>query len=752
MDNFKKGLGYNAVPPPHTGLFPPPKSDLSSTGLEELFNKPKTKKSKDKSNKVEPKSVRKHSDASIIKDWVSDDEQEDVKQKELKLSINRINFVKATTDNNLKETVKTGEQPKQNTHRKRGNQRNWNGMMSHMPNKKLTALKNSYANKKVKTVWVKKVNTAKPKAAVIAAKAKAKHNSGKGKGGNLQEHLQDKGVIDSGCSRHMTENMSFLIDYEEIDGDMLPLEENLNEERLQEKICDKKNSVLLIDTECVVLSPDFKLIDKNQILLRVPRQNNMYSIDLKNIFPTEGLTCLFVKATKDESKLWHKRLGHLNFKSINKLVKGNLVRGTKDKTSDTLKFFITRVVNLMNLRVKVIRSENGTEFKSREMNQFCDVKGIMRHYSVARTPQQNGVAKQRNKTLIEAARTMLADLKMPTTFWAEAVNTACYVQNRVLVIKPQNKTPYELFHGRTPAISFLRPFGCLVTILNTIYHLGKFNGKADEGFFVGYSLNSKAFRVLNSRTKIVEENLHVRFSKNTPNNVGSGPNWLFDIDVLTKTMNYQPVVAQSNYFSGTKVSNDARKEKEPDRDYILIPFWIANSPFSTTSKSSKDNEFQPSNDDAKRVDEDLSKENECNDQAMTQAALRKFVADSVTVTLKAQAATMANTSNPNRNTGPTGTPVAKIGNYKEFISCQPFYFNGTDGAVGLIRRFKRIELVFSRSRCAKENKVTFALATLTDDGMSWWNTYAQPMGVDQANKITWTELKRLLTNKYYPQT
>nr|GEV64244.1 hypothetical protein [Tanacetum cinerariifolium] len=117
-------LGYNAVPPPHTGLFPPLKSDLSSTRLEELFNEPKTKKLKDKSNDVEPESVRKVSDVPIIEDWASDDEEEKVEKKEVKPSIKRINFVKATTDNNPRETIKNDEQPKQNTHRKRGNQRN----------------------------------------------------------------------------------------------------------------------------------------------------------------------------------------------------------------------------------------------------------------------------------------------------------------------------------------------------------------------------------------------------------------------------------------------------------------------------------------------------------------------------------------------------------------------------------------------------------------------------------------------------
>ncbi|GJT68146.1 hypothetical protein Tco_1019626 [Tanacetum coccineum] len=109
--------------------------------------------------------------------------------------------------------------------------------------------------------------------------------------------------------------------------------------------------------------------------------------------------------------------------------------------------------------------------------------------------------------------------------------------------------------------------------------------------------------------------------------------------------------------------------------------------------------------------------------AMTQAAIRKLVADSVVAALEAQAATMANTDNPNRNIGPRETPAARSGNYKEFISCQPFYFNGTEGAVGLIRWFERTESVFSRSNCVEENKVAFATGTLTDDALSWWNAY-----------------------------
>ncbi|GKC59067.1 reverse transcriptase domain-containing protein, partial [Tanacetum coccineum] len=137
--------------------------------------------------------------------------------------------------------------------------------------------------------------------------------------------------------------------------------------------------------------------------------------------------------------------------------------------------------------------------------------------------------------------------------------------------------------------------------------------------------------------------------------------------------------------------------------------------------------------------------------AMTQDAIRKLVANSVTSALEAQAATMAGTSNPNRNSSPTGTPVAKMGNYKEFISVNLSNLCKKERSASF-RWFERTKSVFSRSKCAEENKVTFATGTLTDDALSWWNAYAQPMGVDQANQITWTELKRLLTNKYCPRT
>nr|GEW27071.1 retrovirus-related Pol polyprotein from transposon TNT 1-94 [Tanacetum cinerariifolium] len=229
--------------------------------------------------------------------------------------------------------------------------------------------------------------------------------------------------------------------------------------------------------------------------------------------------------------------------------RGKITRkGTKDETSGILKSFIKRIENLVDHKVKVIRCDNEAEFKNREINQFCEMK--------------------------------------------EVVNTSCYVQNRVFVVKPHNKTPYELFHGRTPTLSFMRPFGCLVTILNTKDHLGKFDCKADEGFFIGYSLNSKAFRVFDSRTRIVEENLHIRFSENTPNVVSSGPDWIFDIDALTRTMNYELLVAGTQFkgFIGTKESDNA------------------------DLKSSQVDRFKPSSDNIKNVDKDPSKGSECKDQ------------------------------------------------------------------------------------------------------------------------------------------
>ncbi|GJX77218.1 putative ribonuclease H-like domain-containing protein [Tanacetum coccineum] len=310
--------------------------------------------------------------------------------------------------------------------------------------------------------------------------------------------------------------------------------------------------------------------------------------------------------------------------------KGRNFRGKgikiKDETSGILKTFITEIENQLDHKVKVIRCDNGTEFKNSVMNQFCEMKGIKREFSVARTPQQNGVAERRNRTLIEAARTMLVDSKLPTTFWAEAVNTACYVLNRVLVIKPHNKTPYELIRGRTPLIDFMKPFGCPVTILNTRDHLGKFDGKADEGFFVGYSVVSKAMRVFNKRTRIVEETLNIRFLENAPNVTGNGPDWLFDVDSLTISMNYVPVVAgnQTNGIAGTRdniVAGQAEKKKEPEQEYILIPFCTTDPLISQDPKvSEEDAEEKPT-----EMDESGASDKDGKDEQATRSEFERLL-------------------------------------------------------------------------------------------------------------------------------
>ncbi|GKF03579.1 putative ribonuclease H-like domain-containing protein, partial [Tanacetum coccineum] len=228
------------------------------------------------------------------------------------------------------------------------------------------------------------------------------------------------------------------------------------------------------------------------------------------------------------------------------------------------------------------------------MSDFCENKGIKREFSVARTPQQNGITERRNMTLIEAAKTM------------------------VLVVKPHNKTPYELFRGRTPAISFMRPFGYHVTILYTLDYLGKFDGKSDEGFLVGYLLNSKSFRVYNIRTMKVEESLHIRFLEDKPIIIGDGPKWLFDIDVLKKSLNCVLVAGtNSNDLVGTEESIGAghsSKETGSSQDYILMPLWKDGLLFDSSSKNASNDEPQPSSDAGKKNDEGVSKESESGDQ------------------------------------------------------------------------------------------------------------------------------------------
>ncbi|GJW01740.1 putative ribonuclease H-like domain-containing protein [Tanacetum coccineum] len=392
---------------------------------------------------------------------------------------------------------------------------------------------------------------------------------------NSYTDAEDEGIFDSGCSRSMTGNMERLDDFQEFQGGKvtfgggkgritdkgtirtptLDFENVYYVKELQQfnlfsisQICDKKNRVFFTDTDCLVLSTNFKLPDDSMVLLRVPRKHNLYTINLNNLSPKGNLACLVAKASVDESLKWHRKMGHVNYKNMNRLVKGDLVRGLPSKLfkndhtcvacckgkqhkafykaitavssiSEPLQLLHMDLFGPTSIRsidhkyyclVKAIRCDNGTKFKNAHIIELCGSKGIKRDYSNARTPQQNRVAERKIRTLIEAARTMLADSKLPTMFWTEAVRTAYYVLNRVLVTSPHNKTPYALLTGNIPSISHFKPFGCHVSILNTSDHLGKFDGNADEGY-----------RVYNVHNKRVEETINLRYLEEKPNVQGT---------------------------------------------------------------------------------------------------------------------------------------------------------------------------------------------------------------------------------------
>nr|GEX31032.1 ribonuclease H-like domain-containing protein [Tanacetum cinerariifolium] len=325
-----------------------------------------------------------------------------------------------------------------------------------MPFNRTTAPKDNFSYHKVNTVGDKTVSAIggnrktavnaladcnwRPKIHYLNKVSKYNSRSNSSKNDDPQKALKNKGIVDSGCSRHMTGNKAYLVDYQDYNGGSvafggskghisgkgkirtgkLDFEDVCFVKELQHfnifsvsQMCYNKKKVLFTDTEYLMLSPDFKLSDENQVLLRVLDKNNMYSFNLENIVPTEGLACLIAKATVDESNKWHRRLGHVNIKNLNKLVKGNLVRGLPSK--------------IFQNDHTCVACQKGKQHKA---------SWIKREYSNARTPQQDGIAKRKNKTLIEAARTILADSFIPNTFWAEAVSTACYVLNRVLVTKP----------------------------------------------------------------------------------------------------------------------------------------------------------------------------------------------------------------------------------------------------------------------------------------------------------------------------
>ncbi|GJX78725.1 putative ribonuclease H-like domain-containing protein [Tanacetum coccineum] len=688
-DKSRKGLGfvsYNVIPPPLTRLFSPPNLDMSYSGLEEFQQpefeeygpKPSKSVSDDTSNEV-----KESPDVPLVEELVSDDklEKKTVFLLLLRWNLLDLNNKKNQLGNQLSMLRCTAcfvcgsfdhVQANCNYHQRErvvfGN--NYTRMNYNYSAKK--AHPSAHKNMAPRAVLMKTglrplniarlVRTAHPKTTVYSARPMSRFSK------STQSTVKRPKAVNTARPNSAVVNVvranqvllkvprknnMYSVDMKNIipkkSLTCIVAKATLDESMLWHRRLGKATKSLLLP---LGEEPnEGKLLVKELlklVLLKVPRKNNMYSVDMKNIIPKESLTCLVAKATLDESMLWHRRLGHVNFKTINKLVKENLVRGlplkrfkndqtcvaclkgkqhkasckskiqnsitqplfmlhmdlfgptfvsslmnkkyclvvtddysrftwvfflaSKDETSGILKSFITEIENLVDKKVKIIRCDNGTEFKNRVMSDFCEKKGIKREFS-----------------------------------------------NRVLVVKPHNKTPYELFRGRTPALSFMRPFGCHVTILNTLDYLGKFDGKSDEGFFVGYSLNSKAFRVYNIRTRKVEENLHIRFLEDKPIIAGDGPKWLFDIDVLTKSMNYVPVVAgtNSNDSVGTEESVGtchSSKETGSSQDYILMPLWKDGSLFDSSLKNASNDEPQPSSDAGKKDDEGVNKESGIDDQ------------------------------------------------------------------------------------------------------------------------------------------
>nr|GEW23321.1 putative ribonuclease H-like domain-containing protein [Tanacetum cinerariifolium] len=305
---------------------------------------------------------------------------------------------------------------------------------------------------------------------------------------------KDIGIVDSGCSRSMTGNKEKLDDFVQVKGGIVTFGGGDGKITGKGTIRTSKTINKLAKNGLVEGLP-LKLFtnEDNCVACNKGKQDKaLYKAisTVRTIF--EPLKLLYMDLFGPTS------IRNIDKKYYSLVVTDDFSRfswtfflGTKDETFYILKDFIALIKNQINKKVKAIRCDNGTEFRNVKLIDLYGEKGIKRDYSNARTPQKNRVAERKNRTLIEAARSMLADSKLPTMFWTEAVSTACYVLNRVSITN-HNKTPYELLSGKVPNISHLKPFGCQVTILNTSDHLGKFKGKANEGFLVGYAANSKA--------------------------------------------------------------------------------------------------------------------------------------------------------------------------------------------------------------------------------------------------------------------
>ncbi|GJU34965.1 retrovirus-related pol polyprotein from transposon TNT 1-94 [Tanacetum coccineum] len=381
--------------------------------------------------------------------------------------------------------------------------------------------------------------------------------------------------VDSGCSKHMIGNLKLLINFVW---------------KFLGTVCFGNDHVaVILDLEVAFRRNTCFVRNLEGVdLLKGNRTTNLYTINLHEMASASPI-CLMARATSTKSWLWHQRLSHLNFDTINDLAKNDLVTGllkfkyhkehlcpsceqgkskrashppkpvpnskqrlhllhmdlcgpmriasingkryvlvivddysrytwvhflrSKDEAPEVIKTFLKRITVLLQSLVIIIRTDNDTEFKNQILKEYFDSVGISHQASSVRTPQQNRVVEQRNRTLVEAARTMLIFSCAPLFLWAEAIATACYTQNRSIIHRRFNKTPYKLINGRKPDTSFLHVFGALCYPKNDHEDIRKLGAKGDIGFFIGYSADSCAYRVYNRRTKKIMETMNVTFDE-----------------------------------------------------------------------------------------------------------------------------------------------------------------------------------------------------------------------------------------------
>ncbi|KAI3715136.1 hypothetical protein L6452_22105 [Arctium lappa] len=418
--------------------------------------------------------------------------------------------------------------------------------------------------------------------------------------------------LDSGCSRHMTGNKELLSSFKAKSGGAVTFGDNkqgqikgygelsrgnvsvlkvayvdgLKHNLISiSQLCDHGFNVKFQRKYCSLLHSE-----SVQEMLRADRKGNLYRMNFTKITDTDSEKLCLVSLNSEEIWLWHKKFSHLNFSSLDKLVKLNLVKGlpslkfnkdhlcsacemgkmkrsshktksenncpkplhmlhvdlcgpisvqslagkkyilvlidefsrytwiefirAKSDVPERLIRLLKRLHVLFSSKFQKLRSDNGTEFRNAKINSYLSEEGITPNFSAARTPQQNGVVERKNRTLVEAAIIMLAESDLLTNFWAEAVATTCFTQNRATIVKRFQKTSYELIHNRKPNIKYFHVFGCRCYILKDREYLGKFDKKADEGKFIGYSLASKAFRVFNLRTRTIQESINITFDDN----------------------------------------------------------------------------------------------------------------------------------------------------------------------------------------------------------------------------------------------